>query len=131
MGEAGADRLFGGTGNDRIEGGKGADRIKGDGGNDRITGGAGDDILSGAAGADRFVFADGDGRDRITDFRVETDRLLLDDSLFQGRPAPDRIVERFAELGRDRVIFDFGEGDRIILDGVDRLRGLADDIILV
>jgi hypothetical protein len=86
-GGAGHDRLFGGAGGDRLEGGGGRDCLlggahrdvlKGDAGRDRLVGGRGDDVLYGGAGADVFVFAPGDGTDRIRDFdATEGDVLNL------------------------------------------------------
>ncbi|MCB1444237.1 MAG: hypothetical protein KDJ87_00150 [Rhizobiaceae bacterium] len=59
-GLGGDDRLIGMAGNDRLLGGTGADTL---------IGGSGRDILSGGKGGDIFVFAAGDGRDIITDFK--------------------------------------------------------------
>ncbi|ORE97264.1 calcium-binding protein [Aurantimonas sp. 22II-16-19i] len=67
-GGAGDDTLFGGTGNNILDGGDGADVIRGFAGFDKITGGAGDDSLTGDFNADTFIFADGFGKDTITDF---------------------------------------------------------------
>lgn len=86
MGQAGADALLGGAGDDLLSGGAGADALDGGDGNDRLSGGAGadrlrggagDDLLSGGAGADAFIFAPGDGTDRILDFDPSEDRLIL------------------------------------------------------
>ncbi|WP_139802354.1 calcium-binding protein [Aurantimonas sp. 22II-16-19i] len=67
-GGAGDDTLLGGTGNNTLDGGDGADVIRGFAGFDKITGGAGDDTLTGDFNADTFIFADGFGKDTITDF---------------------------------------------------------------
>ncbi|MEZ5715950.1 MAG: calcium-binding protein, partial [Paracoccaceae bacterium] len=67
-GGSGDDRLLGGTGRDTLTGGEGNDTLDGRGGFDTLEGGAGDDLLSGGVNADRFVFADGNGADTITDF---------------------------------------------------------------
>ncbi|WP_339947670.1 calcium-binding protein [uncultured Albimonas sp.] len=77
LGEAGDDRLDGDMGDDQLFGGEGNDRLKGGQGDDVLNGGAGDDRLWGNAGADRFVFAAGDGEDRIHDFDVAEDSLDL------------------------------------------------------
>ncbi|ORE97265.1 hemolysin-type calcium-binding protein [Aurantimonas sp. 22II-16-19i] len=67
-GGAGDDTLFGGGGGNTLDGGTGADVIRGFAGFDKITGGAGDDTLTGDFNADTFIFADGFGKDTITDF---------------------------------------------------------------
>ena len=67
-GGAGNDKLYGGDGDDTLKGGAGADKLYGGDGEDIINGGKGDDKLYGSAGADTFVYANGDGNDRIGDF---------------------------------------------------------------
>lgn len=73
-GLAGADLILGNRGDDMLLGGEGNDRLFGGAGIDTIGGGPGVDHLKGGKGADVFVFAPGDGRDRIADFR-SGDRL--------------------------------------------------------
>ncbi|ORE90818.1 tandem-95 repeat protein, partial [Aurantimonas sp. 22II-16-19i] len=67
-GGQGDDTVIGGTGNDVLLGGIGNDAIRGFAGFDRIEGGAGNDTLTGDFNGDTFIFADGFGRDTITDF---------------------------------------------------------------
>ncbi len=71
LGQNGDDRLFGGDGNDKLWGGNGADTLHGGRGNDDLVGGEGKDVFVfdtlGAAGE----------LDRIGDFRIGMDRLLL------------------------------------------------------
>lgn len=87
FGQAGNDTLNGGGGNDTLAGGARADALLGAGGNDRLLGGGGSDILdggrgrdvmNGGAGIDGFVFGRGDGRDRVTDFQVDTDLVFIE-----------------------------------------------------
>ena len=66
--EGNRDRLLGEAGNDSLFGGKGADILRG---------GTGDDYLEGGNGSDRFVFAMGDGTDRIADFEAGSDLIVL------------------------------------------------------
>lgn len=73
-GEAGDDFLYGGSGDDLLKGGTGDDHLSGGSGDDRLDGGSGDDVLTGGSGHDVFVFGDGD---RITDFKVGTDKIDL------------------------------------------------------
>jgi Ca2+-binding RTX toxin-like protein len=80
FGGAGNDALFGGMGDDLLRGGSGNDHLKGNSGNDSITGGTGDDVLVGGRGADKFFFnpaREGEGHDRITDFLLGTDTIVL------------------------------------------------------
>ena len=47
-------------------------------GRDRIEGGRGNDILTGGEGPDTFVFTRRDGSDRITDFELGSDKILIE-----------------------------------------------------
>ncbi|MCV2874620.1 hypothetical protein OEZ71_20160 [Defluviimonas sp. WL0050] len=76
-GGVGVDRLVGGVGADTILGGADNDRIFGGGDADRIEGGTGDDRMNGGTGADEFVFATGDGFDRIMDFEDGLDLIRI------------------------------------------------------
>jgi Ca2+-binding RTX toxin-like protein len=79
-GGAGNDVLSGGQGDDRLWGGSGNDRLYGGVGNDKLSGGTGDDYLSGGAGSDKFYFNPnraGEGHDRIADFDLATDKVVL------------------------------------------------------
>lgn len=73
-GRFGADLLQGGAGNDTLQGeadddlligGEGTDSLFGGDDDDTLAGGIGNDLLRGDAGDDVFVFARGDGSDRI------------------------------------------------------------------
>ncbi len=100
------------------------DYVTGTAGDDRLVGGLGDDILAGGVGDDTYVFASGDGRDRIVDTGGVADMLLLTDYVF------DDIASLFRSppAGHDLVI-EFANGDQIILAdalldgdaGVDRI----------
>lgn len=74
-GDKGSNTLEGGAGHDRLTGLAGADTLDGGSGRDRLTGGTGADRLTGGKDADVFVFAKGDGKDVITDFRVNSDHI--------------------------------------------------------
>lgn len=87
VGNAAANLLTAGVGNDGLSGMAGNDRLFGQAGNDRLRGGAGNDTLSGGQGADSFVFANGDGADRILDFADAQDRIIIESG-----------AERFAQL---------------------------------
>lgn len=94
-GEAGNDRLAGGTAGDQLHGGNGNDVLQGNGGNDWLLGGngnddlnggagrdvleggAGDDQLTGGNGRDAFVFERNGGNDTINDFNAGNDVIVL------------------------------------------------------
>ena len=61
----GDDTIYAGAGDDIVYGGRGNDVIFVNSGNDLIFGGAGDDVLYGGKGSDTYVWAKGDGNDRI------------------------------------------------------------------
>lgn len=71
------ENLIGSPVNDFIVGNNLDNVINGGPGNDTITGGKGVDTLTGGLGADIFVYAIGDGPDRITDFTDGVDRIGL------------------------------------------------------
>lgn len=154
-GNAGNDRLLGGRGNDTLNGGNGRDLLFGGDGNDRLlgdgdadvlTGGAGNDVLfggigndtldggigndrlTGSIGADVFIYAD--GRDTIASFEDNIDTLRIEADIL----APGAGWEALRGLGlerADRVQFNFGSGDVLIVLGVNRLDALQDDFLLV
>lgn len=103
--------LWGSEFDDVLAGDDGVNMIRGGAGDDTIAGHGGNDILQGYAGADVFVFAAGDGLDRINGFEIGADLIRLDG------------IVGFADL----AIFDFrgdaaigyDPGDTILLSGVD------------
>jgi len=64
-GASGNDTLFGRTGDDLLDGGIGNDSLDGGEGNDGLAGGLGNDTLRGGDGDDMFIFATGDGADKV------------------------------------------------------------------
>jgi Ca2+-binding RTX toxin-like protein len=102
-GIAGADTLLGGAGSDLLDGGLAADRL---------TGGAGEDSF-------RFSTALGDGNiDRITDFNVAQDTILLDNLIFTALGANGALAlgsffksaAGIAQDADDRIIYDTDNG---------------------
>jgi Ca2+-binding RTX toxin-like protein len=75
-GSGGDNVLSGLGGRDQIWAGDGNDTLWAETGDDVLRGQGGDDLLFGGPGADVFVFADGDGTDRIADFG-DGDRIDL------------------------------------------------------
>ncbi len=79
-GGSGHDAIGGGVGDDNIFGGSGNDRLYGQAGDDMLEGGRGNDVLFGGAGADKFFFnpnRTGEGHDRIGDFNLAEDKIVL------------------------------------------------------
>ncbi|GGA14611.1 5'-nucleotidase C-terminal domain-containing protein [Okeania sp. KiyG1] len=95
-GRPGFDRLFGGSGNDTLNGGIGRDRLNS---------GPGDDIMTGGASIDRFIFntnqaydQDDLGEDRITDFDIERDIILINRRTFTAIDSGDSFEDVFATV---------------------------------
>ncbi len=130
-GGAGDDQMRGGRADDRIMGGAGSDRIDGNEGNDRLNGGAHYDEIEGGAGRDTFVFYKGDDMEFIKDFENNIDTLELDESIWGGGLTPAQVLERFATSENGNTELRFGDGDRILLAGVEDYQLLANDIVLV
>ncbi|MBL1208512.1 calcium-binding protein, partial [Geminocystis sp. GBBB08] len=75
--------LFGQEGNDNLKSGSEVDQLFGGDGNDTLTGGAGNDTLTGGTGSDFFRFNFSTERvDRITDFNIIDDTILISRSGF-------------------------------------------------
>ncbi|MGH1330024.1 MAG: M10 family metallopeptidase C-terminal domain-containing protein [Paracoccaceae bacterium] len=130
-GELGGDNLRGGGVDDTILGGAHNDWLRGEGGNDFLSGGTGDDRLSGGAGADAFVFALGDGNDRIADFADNLDALHFNSNLWSGSMSAAQVVDTFARLdGSGNTIFDFENGVSVLVIGIADQNLLSDDIII-
>ena len=124
-GLGGGDALTGGVGDDDLFGGSGHDRLSGGSGLDWLFGGTGNDVLTGGAGADDFHFDTVLNRnsnvDRIADFQVDLDAILLDRDVFtritsDGALGANAFVEGTRALdAQDRILYDEGTG-RIFYD---------------
>jgi Ca2+-binding RTX toxin-like protein len=94
--------LVGSDGKDQLYGGDGADLL-------RASGHA--DLLDGGAGADVFIFAAGDGADRIQGFERAIDTIR-----FIGAAAG---FGQLAVTGSsDGALIGYGAGDAILLAGI-------------
>ena len=72
------NKVYGDAGNDTIKvNTKYGVTIDGGAGNDKIYGGKGDDTFTGGAGKDTFFYANGDGKDTITDYQAGQDTLQI------------------------------------------------------
>jgi len=121
----GIDDLDGGAGNDRLFGNGGRDRIRGDNGADVLDGGWGNDRLWGGRGADTFRFKEKGGFDRVLDFQDDIDRLDLRSFDF----ASARQALSHAEMVNGNAVFDFGDGDTLLIANF-TLNDLRDDILV-
>ena len=87
MGFGGNDKLSGEGGDDDLDGGKGKDKLSGGSGKDYLIGGKHKDKLTGGDDADSFVFdvkLKTKWADRISDFEVGIDTIVLDRSRFSS-----------------------------------------------
>ena len=115
-----ANRLFGRDGADVLIGRNGADYLNGGSGRDTLDGGNGNDTLRGGTQGDTFVFTG--GADLVEDFRrTDGDRLHLDDAVFGPGWEVADLVRTFANVHDGNVVFDFGFGNAVTLQGVSAL----------
>ena len=135
-GNTGMDTLNGGDGTDNLQGGNQNDILNGDAGVDTLDGGSGNDILNGGTGNDRltgggsndiFIFEDGSGIDRITDFNFGSgDRIDLTDFNLADF---DAVMALATEVNGD-VRIQLDGDDRLILEDTTLASLDADDFIL-
>lgn len=111
-GNGGNDRIYLGSGDDVGFGGSGHDVIRGGKGDDTITGGTGNDYMFGGSGMDTFVFATGDGFDRIYRFESGEDKIDL-----SGTEFTDFESLSIHRINSWKVIVELGQGDDILLTG--------------
>jgi Ca2+-binding RTX toxin-like protein len=112
-GAGGADTLSGGDGADNIGGGTGDDVLSGGAGNDVLRGGAGDDVITTGAGSDRVLLVVGDGADRVTDFVLGTDRVVL-----PGATASEVTASVATRGGVSGLELKLADGASLFLEGL-------------
>ncbi len=114
-GGRGNDIVLGGVGEDTVVGGNGNDRLRGQDGDDLIIGGRGRDLLWGGDGNDTFLFNGNWGQDRVKDFDIGTDTLLIrganeasDFASFQdaAQQVGDNIVYDASDDGRNVIVIE-------------------------
>jgi serralysin len=120
-----ANTLVGNGAANILSGGAGIDTLKGGSGDDVLSGGAGSDILTGGSGADKFMFDAMLGTaniDKITDFSVVYDSVVLDLSFFTGLGGSGTVAESAFYKGTaahdadDRIIYN-GSTGKLYYDG--------------
>jgi Ca2+-binding RTX toxin-like protein len=98
-----------GTGNDlnnQITGNSRNNSLSGSGGNDNLNGGGGNDTLTGGPGSDQFLFNTAlapANIDRITDFSIPNDKIVLDRSVFSALETPAGNVLRITDFAEINV----------------------------
>jgi len=125
-GARGDDLLDGGDSDDRMFGGAGNDTLIGGAGNDTLRGGVGDDILTGGEDSDTFVFYQGWGSDRITDFQDGIDIIELRGF---SSPSTSEVFAAASQVGSD-VMFSLGGGDVLTIENT-QIDMLFDDVFII
>jgi serralysin len=124
------ENVRGGSGADRITGNSIGNKLVGLDGNDKLAGGLGNDILKGGSGNDRFVFNTtlaADNVDLVKDFRHDTDRIYLENKIFEGIGSSLSRSEFYSGAGliqahdaSDRIVYDTASGNLYCdIDGQD------------
>ncbi|ATI80953.1 hypothetical protein A6768_13865 [Sphingobium yanoikuyae] len=102
------------------EGDAGANRVTGNAGHNVLRGDAGNDVLTGGAGYDNFVFDTALGKnnvDRITDFSVADDTILLNAAIFGAAGPAGYLAQGAFQTGSvateadDRILYDAANGN--------------------
>lgn len=119
------ENLFGTRFNDVLLGDSGPNALYGHLGNDVLYGRAGNDALYGGANPDRFVFAAGGDRDTVYDFQNDLD--MIDLRTF-GFASPGAALNVAAQKDGN-VVFDFGDGDLLIVANTSEAQ-ILDDILV-
>lgn len=117
----------GGSGNDYITGNFGNNQLYGMGGTDTLFGIGGADTLIGGGGGDFFGFGFGYGNDSVQDFQDGIDRIYLSSTLgiFDGSQALF-----FASNFNGNVVFNFGNGDVLVIENMQLDQITALDIVM-
>jgi Ca2+-binding RTX toxin-like protein len=134
-GNSGNDTLYGMGGNDTLFGGSENDKIFGGAGSDTIYAGAGSDTLEGGAGADVFIVGSTTVNDmrtevEIWDFNSSEDTLLVAGikiDVHEKTNLPPELTSSRTSLGD--LMLKFGEGNTVILRGVDAFKEPANKVI--
>ena len=86
------ENIFGSSGSDYLAGNAGVNVLRGNAGGDFLLGRGGADRLIGGDGADTFIYANStEGGDRIVDFKVGEDKIMI-------------VSENFGNIGADNII---------------------------
>jgi Ca2+-binding RTX toxin-like protein len=133
VGGIGIDTLMGDLGDDVLSGNEGDDQLFGGDGVDRLNGGTGNDILAGGLGTDTFVFGPASGADVITDFSAsQADTFILGNILWGNVELTEtEVIAQFAQVIAGNVVFDFGGGNTLQINGLNTLTGLENNFSIL
>ncbi|RAP42123.1 hypothetical protein BYZ73_07145 [Rhodovulum viride] len=123
IGNGRSNVIAGNAGNNLIDGAWGDDQLCGGAGDDTFRDSPGNDRICGGAGADRFVLDANTGYDRVQDFEVGVDRIVLG----EGPSATDVKV---LDVAGDAVVRIAG-GNQLKLIGVDSDLVVIDDFLFL
>jgi serralysin len=116
---------IGGSGSDKLFGNKVANHLDGNAGDDKFYGAAGNDTFDGGAGADTFYFKAGWDHDKVTNFQG-IDKINVAAYQFAS---VDELLSHAANSGKD-VVFSFGSGDSLKIEGMHKGDFHADDFLI-
>jgi serralysin len=129
------ENAIGGSGKNIMIGNAAENILRGNGGKDVLTGGDGSDTLWGGAGKDRFVMDSFKGIDRIEDFSVPGDTIVLDNAVFSSLSREGKLKATFFKTvnsdhsstdRNDFIVYNRKTGD--VFYDADGNRGGADRI---
>ena len=123
-GTSAKEKFVTGKKNDSIDAGGGNDKIVAGSGKDWLDGGEGNDKLDGGGGRDSFVF--GSGKDVILRFEDDKDKVLFDDALVAGKLTNAKLA-KIVEETKKALVFDFGDGDKLTVKGINDFADFRDD----
>lgn len=118
------ENLAGSASNDQLRGDSGDNSLFGEDGNDILHGRQGADTLNGGLGADTFYFMPNYDHDTVLDFQDNADQIAFRDLGLSS------VVDAlsYASQVSDDVVFDFGNGDVLVVENT-TLVALEDDIL--
>jgi trimeric autotransporter adhesin len=117
------DSLYGQDGSDVLYGDSGDDVLNGGTGFDRVIGGSGNDTLRGGADADDFIFSGLEiGNDKIWDFTLGSDKIVLLDV--------NASAFTLSQSGNSAILTITATGTTIRVMGVSDIAELSQDIFL-
>ena len=126
-GSNGNDQVTGDDGNDKIFGDRDNDTLSGGDGNDRVNGGTGTDLMAGNGGNDTFIFQLDFGSDTVQGFQDNLDTLKFNANFADGLSV-SQFIATYATVVGTNTVFDFGDGEVLVVSGVTNTNIFLDDI---